>query len=203
MILVTAGREMNPANYLKALSGAETSVIRPGDFWKISEADALLLTGGGDTHPKFYGEPLNGSRDIDVERDVMELELFKAFVSARKPVLGICRGMQLINIALGGTLLQHIENHSRVKDVDRLHPIEGLEGFTEVNSAHHQAVGKLGGGLKVWAKSGDIVEGISHGDLPILGVQWHPERHEPTRELIFRFLLAPDKTPPLWGAPRR
>ncbi|GHV34231.1 gamma-glutamyl-gamma-aminobutyrate hydrolase [Clostridia bacterium] len=199
MILVTAGAKMVPANYLNALRGEETAVVRPGDSWKI--ADFLLLTGGGDAHPGFYGQPLGGSCDIDKERDVLEFALFRAFADAGKPILGICRGMQLINVALGGTLIQHIENHSRVGGADILHPINGLRGFDEVNSAHHQAVGKLGAGLNIRARSGGIVEGISHDSLPIVGVQWHPERHEPTRELIFNsFLSGFGKTQPLWEA---
>lgn len=145
---------------------------------------ALLLPGGGDIHPRFYAQALSGAEDIDEARDRYELRLFRQFVRAGKPVLGICRGMQLINTALGGTLLQHVAGHSRTGGFDRVHPVRCTgslgarfgNGFS-VNSAHHQAIDRLGRGLCVEARAEDgVIEAVRHETLPVFGVQWHPER---------------------------
>lgn len=152
--------------------------------------DGLILCGGNDINPKYYGEDINGSVDIDYERDKVELELLKAFVKAGKPVMGICRGFQLINVYFGGTLYQDIENakqHSSYADFDLIHGVTAVkdsilhklygENFV-VNSYHHQAIKKLGDNLKVTLTSADktVIEGFEHNSLPIFGVQWHPER---------------------------
>ena len=173
-------------NYTKALEffGVDVSYTAP------ESCAALLLPGGADIHPGLYGQENRGSLGIDHERDSLELEAFELFKSLKRPIFGICRGTQLINVALGGSLHQDIPNHSRIDDVDRLHP-----SYTEdevllklygesfiINSSHHQAVARLGEGLKAvqWAEDG-IVEAVRHESLPIFGVQWHPERlREPT-----------------------
>ena len=111
-------------------------------------ADVLLLPGGGDMHPRFYGQALNGSEDLDEARDARELTLIDNFLCAGKPVIGICRGLQVLNVYFGGTLRQHIEGHSQIDGVDRLHAINTAPGLLRelygarctVNSAHHQAV---------------------------------------------------------------
>ena len=149
------------------------------------EADLLLLPGGGDVHPRFYGQQINGSTDIDAARDGRELALVDEFLRAGKPVVGICRGLQLLNVYFGGTLRQHIEGHSQIDGVDRLHAINTAPGLLRtlygarftVNSAHHQAVGTLGEELQVLACAPDgTVEAIAHESLPVFAVQWHPER---------------------------
>ena len=148
-------------------------------------ADALLLPGGGDIHPRFYGQSINGATDIDEERDLRELALVHTFAAEKKPIFGICRGLQIINVAFGGTLHQHIDNHAQLDSIDRLHEtrtddtlLRSLYGtrFT-VNSAHHQSVARLGTGLHAvqWANDG-TVEALRHTTLPIFAVQWHPER---------------------------
>lgn len=155
--------------------------------------DALLLCGGEDVAPDRFGQENDGSDEPDLERDAAEFALMEKYVAAGKPILGICRGHQLINVALGGDLIQHIGDElclfHRRGDLpdDRIHPIRALEsGFVHrllaaqnllVNSSHHQAVGRLGDGLRAvaWAESG-LVEAIEHESLPIRGVQWHPER---------------------------
>ncbi len=149
------------------------------------EADLLLLPGGGDVHPRFYGQQINGSTDIDEARDGRELALVDKFLRAGKPIVGICRGLQLLNVYFGGTLRQHIEGHSQIDGVDRLHAINTAPGLLRalygarftVNSAHHQAVETLGEGLQVLACAPDgTAEAIAHKELPVFAVQWHPER---------------------------
>jgi putative glutamine amidotransferase len=149
------------------------------------EADLLLLPGGGDVHPRFYGRALGGAADIDEARDERELALVDEFLRAGKPAIGICRGLQLLNVYFGGTLRQHIEGHSQIDGVDRLHAINTAPGLLRalygarftVNSAHHQAVEALGEGLQVLACAPDgTVEAIAHKALPVFAVQWHPER---------------------------
>ena len=153
--------------------------------------DALVLCGGGDVDPALYGEEMNGSDEPEKERDESELALVKAYIEMKKPVLGICRGHQVINVALGGTLVQHLETADDHRDPegtgDLVHATKAdPDGFvaklygTElfVNSAHHQAVKELGKGLKAvqFSCHDNTVEAIEHESLPIIGVQWHPER---------------------------
>lgn len=157
-------------------------------------ADGLLLTGGGDISPSFLGEENRGTRDTDLARDLAEFYLVSAFVAQKKPIFGICRGHQVLNVALGGTLQQDIGEalerfHSPVphggKD-DLLHSIcthpdslmERLYGKqTLVNSWHHQAIAQPGEGMIPTAFSeGGLVEACEHATLPLLSVQFHPER---------------------------
>ena len=155
-----------------------------------TEYDGLLLCGGNDVDPHYYGEDIDGSVKIDHERDKVEFALLKAFVDAGKPVFGICRGCQLINIFFGGTLYQHIDNaneHVSFEGADSIHPVSAAKGSIAealygtdfvVNSSHHQAVKILGEGLKATVMSADntVIEGLEHESLPVFAVQWHPER---------------------------
>ncbi|MGN9096192.1 gamma-glutamyl-gamma-aminobutyrate hydrolase family protein [Flintibacter porci] len=151
--------------------------------------DALVLCGGGDMDPVLFGQENWGSNPPDRERDRAELALAEAFLTWERPVLGICRGMQVLNVFLGGTLIQDLQPAWRVRhqgEEDVYHPIrcqpgsllERLLGPSPVvNSAHHQAVDLLGHDLTAtaWAPEG-FTEGIEHSCLPVLGVQFHPER---------------------------
>ena len=152
--------------------------------------DGLLICGGDDVDPALYGQERNGAGDPDSDRDVAEMELFRAVYEAGKPIFGICRGSQLINVALGGTMIQDLgpELNAFHKSVvlDKVHALRTAEGsilrelYGEVftsNSYHHQAVDKLGEGLipMAWAEAG-FVEGVQHETMPIFGVQFHPER---------------------------
>jgi len=160
--------------------------------------DGLILQGGADVSPSTYGQrPLRPEWGGDAVRDRYEIELIEGFLALGKPVLGICRGCQLLNVAFGGTLLQDIElqrpaarahvdtsrydaNHHPLRLVPdtRLAAIYARREEAWVNSIHHQAIDRLGGDLVVEARSisDGIVEAIrARGSTPVAGVQWHPE----------------------------
>jgi putative glutamine amidotransferase len=175
--------------------------------------DGLLLTGGGDIHPFLFGEEPNRKLGaFDPERDAFEIAIMKTMLNLRKPVLGICRGIQVINVALGGTLYQDLETQlpgslQHQQQAARRHPAHGVTVQPEsrlagilgsarlrVNSLHHQAIRDPAPGLRVtaWADDG-VIEGVeAPGDPLLLGVQWHPEdlwRHDPAAASLFRALV--------------
>ena len=152
--------------------------------------DGLLLAGGGDMDPALFGQENRGSREIDRARDRAELALLDAFLGAGKPVLAICRGHQVVNVWLGGDLIQDLDPaltpfHAGGEE-DRIHPVRtGPDSLLRrlygpvfpVNSTHHQALGRLGKGLTATAWSeGGVVEAAEHRSLPLICVQFHPER---------------------------
>lgn len=166
----------------------------------VQELDALVLQGGADVAPESYGQkPLKDEWRGDVVRDRYELALLRCFLAQKKPVLGVCRGAQLLNVAFGGTLYQDIatqcpaaHEHMDVELYDQFeHDVTFIQGslLTElypkaaqlrVTSIHHQAVAELGKGLVVEAVStlDGLVEAIRWtGDAYARGVQWHPEFH--------------------------
>lgn len=170
-------------------------------FWPylMARFDGFILSGGGDVNPLFLNEePLFGEGEIFPPRDLMELYLAKQLLARNIPLLGICRGMQIINIAAGGTIFQDIsmqcpDNIRHMQIAPRRFPshrVEVAEGtllhrivkrsILEVNSFHHQAVRDVPSGLAVAARSADgIVEAIEGTESTfILGVQWHPESME-------------------------
>ncbi len=153
--------------------------------------DGLLLTGGGDIDPCHYSRVKEGSMPPDPDRDRTELALCKAYLEAGKPILGVCRGHQIINVALGGTMIQDLGEflnrfHRRIGPTDKAHSIWASEGgilyslygqHFGVNSSHHQAVEDPGRGLVVMARSeAGTVESLELPGKPVLGVQFHPER---------------------------
>ena len=151
--------------------------------------DGLLLGGGVDVDPARYGEENTACGDLDTARDAAEFALLDAFVKAGKPVFGICRGHQLMNVYFGGSLYQHLpcaDMHTPTSEGDNAHEVTALPGsilaklYGEsfmVNSVHHQGVKKLGQGLVATAFwNGEVVEAIEHTEYPVFGVQWHPER---------------------------
>ena len=152
--------------------------------------DGLILCGGGDLDSLLYDQKNAGSAPPDPARDKAEMELFHAFFQAGKPILGICRGMQVINVALGGTLIQDLPPHIAPAhgggDHDLVHPVlteadtflrEHYGPRLSVNSAHHQAVDRLGDGLRTAARAEDgVIEALFLPCRPVLGVQFHPER---------------------------
>ena len=176
-------------NYIDALTGVGAEATAEYLPSVNTDFDGLILCGGGDIHPKFFNEENTKSTYIDEDRDRAELALLRAYVDAGKPVLGICRGHQLINVFFGGTLIQHIPKadlHVRKDGVDSLHTVSAepdsilgklYGGEFTVNSAHHQVLNKLGDGLRVTACwNNEYIEATEHTALPIFSVQWHPER---------------------------
>lgn len=197
----TDEKHSNYVNWLKGNDSVEIITMSPEvtDLENIKNLDGIVLSGGVDMHPKFYKnretDYPNKPMLFDEIRDEFELEIFRLSQSNSIPLLGICRGMQLINCALGGTLLQDngtIANAiHRFENKDKAHGINILPGtllyeITGVersitNSAHHQSINKLGEGLVVNCLADDgIIEGIEwlvkENKSFFLAVQWHPER---------------------------
>ena len=168
---------------------------------EVESCDGILFSGGEDVHPLLYGKPEfvqeYGLTEIIPTRDQFEYEVIEKALESKKPVLGICRGLQLINVYLGGTLLPDIPKLSqstahgkisgqdqihdiRVENSSMLHNISGRE-IGQVNSAHHQGVDKPAGNLKISAfGESSIIEAMEWKDSSnkswLLLVQWHPER---------------------------
>ncbi|MBI4698350.1 MAG: gamma-glutamyl-gamma-aminobutyrate hydrolase family protein [Nitrospirae bacterium] len=154
--------------------------------------DALLISGGGDIHPRYYGQKKKTAlKLISDERFYFERKLLEEILALNKPVLGICYGMQFLNVFFGGTLYQDLnliktrdmkidhnaEHKIRFYNQSKLYYILCKEGIT-VNSHHHQVINVIGKGLEASAHSVDgVIEAIELRDYPFLvGVQWHPER---------------------------
>lgn len=190
-----------PCEYVDAVRKAGgVPLVLPPVLGPVHEAleviDGLILPGGGDIHPEHYGgDEHEANYGICHERDHFELVLARAALERPNlPILCVCRGMQLLNVALGGDLIVHIPDVfgtkviHRTADVQALpHPVEIAPGShvarvygtttAEVQSVHHQAVGRLGEGLRAvaWAADG-VVEAIESGRHDfVVGVQWHPE----------------------------
>jgi putative glutamine amidotransferase len=159
----------------------------------IDEFDGLIVLGGGDIHPQMYGQEVESNcvYGINPRADEFEISLVRGAVAARMPVLGICRGMQVFNVALGGTLVQDVGAgtiHNVAEDNAAMteHPVRIIPGTTlaeifgdgeiGIQSAHHQAADRLGEGLIVSAVAPDgVVEAIELSDSWGVGLQWHPE----------------------------
>jgi putative glutamine amidotransferase len=172
---------------------------RPSLHDLVDHLDGLVLQGGIDIHPRLYGaQPWQEQAEYDPIRDEYELDLLRGFIDAGKPVLGVCRGCQLLNVYCGGTLVQDIPSpwpgaiaHADLARYDRLaHEVHFMPGShlaavygyepRRITSLHHQCVDRLGKHLVLEARSPiDLVpEGIRHTGHPfVVGVQWHPEFH--------------------------
>lgn len=163
--------------------------------------DGLLLPGGADLNPALYHQlPDPTVTDYFDEIDALDLNLIQAFMQQHKPILGICRGLQVLNVAFGGTLIQDIPNHSQKADRHVLtHEVKIVKDSqlasifnesTQVNSLHHQVIDRLGDGLKAVAfSSKGYIEAIEADN--ILAVQWHPEAltHEPDQLKLFKSFI--------------
>ncbi len=198
--------ETNFDNYIHWFSGQsvgnEVEVmelpVTPDNLQDISSCDGLVLTGGIDIDPRWYGQSTgypHAPAAYSPDRDKYEIAVFNLAIKNNIPVLGICRGLQLINVACKGTLIQDLGDGSGNKmhkgGPDKLHEINIVKGTLLsnitgaekglVNSAHHQAINKPGNGLAVNCRADDgIIEGIEWMDATgkafMLAIQWHPER---------------------------
>jgi putative glutamine amidotransferase len=152
----------------------------------LSQMDALMLTGGGDISASFLRQAIAQPSlivDTDTARDEWEFKAVGQMLASGKPILAICRGLQVLNVAMGGTLHIDIPDHDNAEtsNIQPLrHSLHAIHRFEAVNSSHHQALEKLADGIEVeaWSASDGIVEQAqlrAHGF--VMGVQYHPERH--------------------------
>jgi len=173
----------------------------------LGKVDILLMIGGEDVAPAYYGEkPIPELGEVNAQRDTFEMALLKEAVKQHKPILGICRGLQIINVFFGGTLYQdlpsqyadHSVNHSsgsrifkavhgiKIAKDSRLYQVIQIDSIG-VNSAHHQAVKDLAPGFRVAARCTDgVVEAIESDKYPVAAVQFHPERISVGDEPVFK-----------------
>jgi len=172
---------------------------------QVADCQGIILTGGEDVHPKFYNKldylPILNPNQIDVNRELFDLKIIASVFQFKKPLLGICRGLQITNVALGGSLIPDIPSvfgnlqHGKIEGKDQLHEVNIIQGTSIqnittqttgiVNSAHHQSADEIGVGLIATAYSSTntnkkIIEALEW-ELPenkswLLLVQWHPER---------------------------
>jgi len=186
-----------------------TKGVDPAHY--VQRVDMLLLSGGEDVHPKEYGEKIESDTvKVRADRDAFELPLIRAFWEAGKPILAVCRGLQVLNVALGGTLYQDLScfpkagkhvregneyttTHTvRIIPGSRLATALGSDELT-VNTSHHQMLKDVAPGLRAvaWSTPDGIIEGAEATDeRAVLGVQWHPEMMEDqASSKLFQFLL--------------
>ena len=214
-----------PFAYVQAVerAGARALLVPPSEDGveeTVDALDGLLLSGGADLDPENYGaDPHPETAGLRPERDRAELALLDAALARDMPVLAVCRGLQVLNVALGGSLYQDVGTdpgtqvlHSQTEPRDQpTHKVKVTPGSRlaetlgadelEVNSMHHQAIKRLGRGLTAVAWAPDqIVEGAELGDPArfVLGVQWHPEEQvghsEPARRLFAALVAAARKS---------
>ena len=168
----------------------------------IEQIDGLLLSGGSDIAPEFLCQPVPDpsvlEKHVDPKRDQWEFEATRQALERRIPIFAICKGLQVLNVALGGTLRLDIQGHNgpEMKDHD-VQPLRtessAAHRYEKVNSSHHQAIDRLGDGLVVeaWSATDDIIEQVRLRDHPFaLAVQYHPERGEIYGALFADFVRA-------------
>ena len=207
LVAITAGEvDVHLQRYVDAVerSGGEPWVLTPDSGILASEvihrAGALVLTGGGDIEPGRYGEQPSGEIDympFDSARDELELSITRAALDDDLPVYGVCRGMQLLNVAMGGGLVQHLDGHSGtylgddeweasyhhiyISPGSKLAAVVGSGGFVRVNSLHHQGVREAQKSPHLLASAYSLDDGLIEAlESPrhrwVIAVQFHPER---------------------------
>ena len=185
------GAKENFKNYQEALESCGASPVFSENLAQAADCHGLLLPGGGDVEPLRYGEKNTGeSCKIDLRRDEIELEAIRLFQRTGRPILGICRGLQILNVALGGSLIQDLstaEAHRWKEETgDQIHLIHAEPGSFlfdlygprfPVNSAHHQGIRELAPSLSPVAFSEDgVLEAAAAPKQGFYAVQFHPER---------------------------
>ena len=202
-IAIPTNRPEDVENYVNAMTGlgAEPIIIggaecpeghlRAADEQAMAQCAGLLLPGGVDVEPALYGQEKGPLTKTEPALDRLQTEALRCFLEMGRPVFGICRGHQLLNVYFGGTLIQHLETakdhvqkgpgndnvHGCAAEADSFLGRLYGERFS-INSSHHQAVDRPGKGLRIVARSeGDgVVEALAHESLPVWSVQFHPER---------------------------
>ena len=213
-VIAVCGSNTPPGEYepyeaaLRA-AGVEPSLLRPHEAVEVSELDGLCLMGGSDVNPSRFGQrPDPRTQPPDDDRDHAEIQLLSIALERDIPVLAICRGLQLLNVHHGGTLIQHLDDSlgHRVKTLDRGKPVHdvaiepetklagifGEPSVLAVNSRHHQAAREIGLGLQISARSrDDVIEALERADKRfVVAVQWHPENQAPFDERQARLFAA-------------
>lgn len=191
------GRSKDTLTYEKYLENLHIPYVTSLSIGELGTCNGLIFPGGSDITPQLFQQSNQGSQNIDTELDLLQLKVFDLAYRSSVPILGICKGMQLINVGLGGTLTQHIStadihtSHSQdlyhityVAENSFLNQIYTTEFI--VNSRHHQSVNRLGQELIPiqWCPLDSCIEALMHTSLPIFGVQWHPERLHPALTTI-------------------
>ena len=186
-------KEFVNRNYLDSLLKYNCNVImltlnNPKLDEVLALCDGFLITGGADINPKYFGEDNLGlSKEVIADLDIVDKQIIEYAAKHKKPVLGICRGHQALNVFLGGTLYQDIgDSHRRIVSGHEVKTIPNevlsFDPEIEVNSYHHQAVNTPAPHMQVIAYHGDgTCEAIVHDTLPFIGIQWHPERLQDTK----------------------
>jgi putative glutamine amidotransferase len=202
--------DLHHAPYAQAVAAAGGTPIQiPREIEAeplVERLDGLVLSGGDDVDPRLYGaRPGSHTIHLDPERDALEIELVEAALAIGMPLLAICRGCQILNVARGGTLVPHLpldegESHGQLAYPlhTRVHGLEivpgglldgVLDAGVHVNSFHHQAIAELGDGVAVAARASDgVIEAVSV-ERRALGVQWHPEYLHEQPDPIFEWLV--------------
>lgn len=212
LIAYNEAKKVGPYESAARSAGIEPVLACAGDDADLSGVSGLLLTGGVDVDPGLYGEERHPQTDEPVvERDRLEWRLIEEALQRDLPIFAICRGLQILNVQHGGTLIQHLDSTDRhrrrpqgdYKAGDPAHEIEIVADTLlssiartprwAVNSRHHQAVGRVGNGLVVTARDDHdaTVEALERPDKRfVLAVQWHPEDQAPVNEDQARLFLS-------------
>lgn len=197
------GRVAPYAHSIQAV-GVVPELVEVGKFYSLDRFSGVLLMGGTDVNPRLYGEtPVPETDPSDDERDTFESDLIGQALDKNLPLFAICRGMQMLNVHLGGSLHQHVPSHRVITKENPGRPAHEVEIEPDtllariagqkrwkVNSRHHQTVARIGNGLQASATSDQTVEALEMpGKRFVLGVQWHPEDQatsDPEQMKLFR-----------------